>query len=125
MIDRVFFTSGAVPPGGSTAQGYSPRIAGLVLAVHVAYLGGGAATTDFSLTAEDNPAQEPVVELLDQASNALLYPRRPVQDRAGAGLTYDGAHPVAAPYAVAGRLVATLTGANPGQSVAVTAWVQR
>lgn len=125
MIDRVVFTCGPVPPGGSAAQGFSARIDGLVLAVHVAYLGGAAAATTLRLTSEDDPAQESLVELANQATDTRLYPRRPVQDDQANELTYDGTHPVVAPYVVAGRLVASLSGANPGQSVVVTAWVMR
>ncbi len=47
----------------------------------------------------------------------------PIRD--GSALTYDGSHPVCEPYAVHGRLKATLAQANSGDSCILTVWIER
>ena len=126
MIDRVQWSTGvaAGAAGSATAMGYSPEVHGLVVAVHVAYVDSPPATTDITLSDEADPASEAIVNLADANTDVKVYPRRQVQDNTGAGLTYDATEPVAEPYVVHGRLEAVIAGANAGDSVTVTVWLE-
>ena len=127
-VDRVQFSTGAAvgADGVATATGYSTPIAGEVLAVHVAYLDTPpAATTDFTLQDESDPAAENIVNLVNAATNAKHYVRRITAASTGFGITYNGTQPVYEPYVVCGRLKATIAQANAGDSVTVTVWYRR
>lgn len=128
MIDRLVFTTGLAvgADGSASATGYSPAIGGRILAVHVSYEDSPpAATADFTLADEDDPAAESIVTLANAATDIRLYPRRVVEANDGTDLTYDGTHKVYEPYAVHGRLKATLAQANAGDCCIVTVWYER
>ena len=127
MIDRIQFSTGpaAGTAGTATATGYSPPVAGRVLAVHVDYQDAPPNTTDFTLSDEADPASESIVTLADQAADQKLYPRRLLETNDGTDLTYDGTHKIYEPYVVHGRLEATIAQANAGDSVTVTLWLER
>jgi hypothetical protein len=130
MIDRIQFSTGAcatAAAGSATATGYSPHVAGRVLAVAVEYQDSPpAATTDFTLADESDPLAEAIVTLANAATDLKLYPRRATQTNANAALLYAaGGTPVSEPYAVHGRLKATIAQANTGDSVLVTVWLER
>ena len=125
-IDRVQFTTGvaAGEDGAATATGYSPPVAGRVLAVHVAYHDSPpAGTTDLTLWDEADPAEEAIVSLADGATDQKLYPRRHTETNDGADLTYYGTRKVYEPYVVHGRLAAKIDQANAGDSATVTVWI--
>ena len=127
MIDRIAFSTGAAAgaDGLATATGYSPHIAGKILAVHADYQDSPpAATTDFTLSDENDPAAEAIVSLVNQATDIKVYPRRLLEDNTGADLTYDGTRKVHGEYIVHGRLKATIAQANAADSVTVTVWFE-
>jgi len=127
MIDLVQWSTGAAAGGAgvATATGYSPRIAGEVLAVHLEYGDSPPAGTDFALSDESDPASESIVSLTDANSDVKIYPRRKVQDSGNTDVTYDGSNEIYEPCVVHGRMEATISQANNGDSVTVTAWIRR
>jgi len=127
MIDRVQFSTGAAAgeDGSATATGYSVPVSGLILAVHVNYQDSPPETTDFALSDESDPASESIVSLANQATDLKIYPRRLLETNDGADLTYDGTRKVYGPYAVHGRLKATIAQANAADYCDVTVWLQR
>jgi hypothetical protein len=127
MIDRAQFSTDPATgsDGSATATGYSPHIAGEVLAVHVDYQDSPPATTDFTLTDAQDPATEAIVSLSDGATDTKLYPRRVTELNDGTDITYDGTNEVYAPYIVHGRLKATIAQANANDYVTVTVWYRR
>lgn len=127
MIDRIQFSTGLATgtAGSATATGYSQHVSGIILAVNVAYGDSPpGATTDFTLTDENDPATENIVTLTNNATDAKLYPRRQVQSNANAGLTYDGTRTVNEPYVVHGRLKAKIDQANANDYCLVTVWLR-
>lgn len=127
MIDRIQFTTGAAVGSDAvaTATGYSSHVAGLVLAVHVDYIDSPpAATTDFTLSDEGDPASEAIVSLTDQATDIKIYPRRVTEKNDGTDILYVAGEEVFECYAVHGRLEATIAQANAGDSVTVTVWIE-
>ncbi|OGT28090.1 MAG: hypothetical protein A2Z17_07185 [Gammaproteobacteria bacterium RBG_16_66_13] len=126
MIDRTQFSTGAAAgaSGAATATGYSPHIIGKILAVHADYQDSPPATTDFTLSDENDPAAENIVNLVDQATDIKVYPRRLLEDNTGADLTYDGTRKVHGEYVVHGRLKAVIAQANAADSVLVTVWFE-
>jgi hypothetical protein len=127
MIDRVQLSTGAAAgsAGSATATGYSAPVFGKVLAVHVDYQDSPpAATCDFTLSDEDDPASEAIVSLVDQATDIKVYPRRLVETSDGTDVTYDGTRKVYEPYIVHGRLEATIAQANANDSCIVTVWLE-
>lgn len=128
MIDSVRWSTGVAAGGAgvATATGYSPAIAGKILAVHVAYLDSPpAATTDLTLWDEADPALENIVSLTDQATDIRVYPRRLLETNDGTDLTYDGTRKVYGEYVVCGRLAAKIAQANNADYCMVTVWFER
>jgi hypothetical protein len=127
MIDVIKFTTGAAAgsAGSATATGYSERVDGEVLAVHLDYQDSPPATTDVSISDESDPASEEIVNLDDANTDIKLYPRRLVETNDGTDITYDGTRKVYAPYVVSGRLEATIAQANAADYVDVTVWLRR
>jgi hypothetical protein len=99
-------------------------VQGKVLAVAVEYADSPPATTDFTLEDESDPEGEDILSLANANSDAKHYPRRAVQDNAGNDVTFDGTNEIYEPYAVHGRLKATIAGANAGDYVTVTVWLE-
>lgn len=127
MIDRAQFSTGAAVGGDgvATATGYSPSVAGKVLAVYVAYVGSPpSATTDFTLSDEADPASEAIVSLTDTATDQKLYSRRITEKNDGTDILYVAGKEVYEPYVAHGRLEATIAQANAGDSVTVTVWIE-
>lgn len=128
MIEMIRWSTGDTTggAGASTATGYSPAVAGKILAVHVDYVGSPpGATTDFTLSDENDPAAENIVTLTDQATDIKLYPRRLLEANDGTDLTYDGTRKIYGEYVVCGRLKATIAQANDSDSATVTVWIDR
>ena len=125
-VKRYEWSTGAAAGGAgvATATGYSPSMSGEVLAVAVEYVGSPPATTDFTLSAENDPLAESILSLANAATDVKHYPRRAVQDNAGADVTFDGTNEIYAPYAVEGRLKAVIAQANNDDSITVTVWVR-
>lgn len=126
-IDRVQWNTGDAAGGAgvATATAYSPHVSGEILAVHVEYKDSPpAGTTDFTLSDENDPAGESILSLTNTATDAKHYPRRAIQDNAGADVTFDGTNEIYEPYVVHGRLKATIAQANNGDSVTVTVWMR-
>ena len=127
MIDRIQFTTGAAAgeDGSATATGYSPPVAGKILAVHLDYVGSPPATTDFTLSDEADPASENIVSLADANTDVKLYPRRKIQDNGNNDVTFDGTNEIYEPYVIHGRLKATIAQANPADYITVTVWLEQ
>jgi hypothetical protein len=121
MIDRVQFSTGAAAgsAGSATATAYSTWVSGEVLAVHVAYLDSPPSTTDITLSDEDDPSSEAIVNLVDANTDIRLHPRRLVEAADGTDATdaFDR-------FPVHGRLEATIAGANVGDSATITVWIR-
>ena len=128
MIDVIKLSTGAAEgdDGSATATGYSARVDGEVLAVHVNYQDSPpAGTCDFTLSDESDPASESIVSLTDQATDIKLYPRRVTEKSDGTDILYTTGEEVFEPYVVSGRLEATIAQANADDYVDVTVWVRR
>jgi len=125
MIDRVQFSTGACVGANdlATATGYSPHVSGKVLRVHVNYT-TAAASPDFDLSDEDDPASESIVSLANQKTDIMLYPRRLIETNDGTDVTYNATQKVYEPYVVHGRLEATLDQADADDTVVVTVWLE-
>lgn len=124
-IHRIDFSTGAAAgaDGSATSTGYSHPIFGEVLKVYVGFQGSPpAGTTDFTLSDEGDPASETIVTITDSATDAAFCPRRLLETNDGTDLTYDGTRKVYGPYVVAGRLEATIAGANAADYCDVTVW---
>jgi hypothetical protein len=127
MIDRVQWSTGDASgsAGSATATGYSPHVAGEVLAVHVAYVDSPpSGTTDVTISDEADPASEAIVSLVDAATDIKLYPRRVTEKNDGTDILYTTGEEVYEPYVVHGRLEAVIAGANSGDSATITAWIR-
>ena len=128
MIDRIQWSTGAAvgSAASATATGYSAHIAGEILAVHVAYLDSPpAATTDFTLSDEGDPASESIITLVDGATNQKIYPRRVTEKNEGTDILYVTGEEVHEPYVVHGRLKATIAQTDADDSVTVTVWYRQ
>lgn len=128
MIDRLFFSTGAAvgTDGAATATGYSTHIAGEILAVYVAYKDSPpAATTDFTLSDEGDPASESIISLPNGATDQKIYPERTVEKPDGTDLLYVAGEEVTRPYVVHGRLEAIIAQANADDYVEVTVWYKK
>jgi hypothetical protein len=128
MINRVQFSTGAAvgADGAATSTGYSVAVRGKVLAVHVAYLlTPPAATTDFTLSDEDDPAAESIISLANAATDIKIYPRRVTEKNDGTDILYVAGEEVFEPYVVHGRLKATIAQANALDYCTVTVWLER
>ena len=127
MIDRVQWSTGACVGGAgvSTATGYSTPVRGEVLAVHVDYVGSPpGATTDFTLSDEEDPISESIISLTDQATDIKIYPERIVEKNDGTDWLYSSGEEVTRPYVVHGRLEATIAQANDDDYCVVTVWIR-
>jgi hypothetical protein len=126
MIDRVQWSTGATSggAGASTATGYSPHVAGEVLAVHVAYVGSPPNTTDVTVSDEADPAAEAIVSLANQAADIKVYPRRVTEKNDGTDILYTTGEEVFEPYVVHGRLKAVIAQANDADSATITVWLR-
>lgn len=125
MIDRVQWSTGAAAgsAGSATATGYSPHVAGEILAVHVDYQDSPpAGTTDVTLSDENDPASEAIVSLVNAATDIKIYPRRVTEKNDGTDILYTTGEEVYEPYVVHGRLKATIAGANANDYAIITAW---
>jgi len=127
MIDRVQFTTGAASgsAGSATSTGYSAHVAGEVLAVHVDYQDSPpAATTDFTLSDEADPASEAIIPLSNTATDIKIYPERVVEKNDGTDWLYAAGEEVSRPYVVYGRLKAVIAQANANDYCIVTVWIR-
>ena len=127
MIDRVQWSTGAAvgDNGVATATGYSPRVAGKVLAVYVDFVGSPpGATCDFALSDEADPASESIVTITDSATDAKFYPRRVTEKNDGTDILYVAGEEVYEPYVVCGRLEATISQVNAADYATVTVWLE-
>lgn len=121
MLDRIVLeTDDATGSAGSAgADGYSPPVSGLVQAVMVEYVGSPPGTTDVTLVDDDDPAGETIVTIANANTDTKLYPRRQAGDNTGSSVS------AYVPYAVHGRLKASIAGADPGDAVRLTIWLER
>lgn len=127
-INMVFFTTGvaAGANGAATATGYSPHIAGEILAVYVNYQDSPpAATTDFTLSDRADPASESIISITNSATDVKIYPRRVTEKNDGTDILYTTGEEVFEPYVVCGQLEATIAQANANDYVDVTVWYRR
>ena len=128
MIDRVQFTTGpAVGANGvATATGYSVPMNGEILAVHVDFQDSPpAATTDFTLSDESDPAAESIIALTNTATDIKIYPRRVTEKNDGTDILYAAGEEVFDYFPIHGRLKAVIAQANAADYCIVTAWIRR
>jgi hypothetical protein len=128
MIDRIVFSTGLSTGGAgvSTATGYSTKVSGKVLAVHVNFQGAPpAGTTDFTLSDESDPASEAIIAITDSATDIKIYPRRVTEKNDGTDILYAAGEEVYEPYVVHGRLEATIAQADDNDYADVTVWLER
>ena len=127
MIDRIqFSTDEAVGGAGvATATGYSPHVSGKVEAVAVTYAGDAPVTTTLLVYDENDPTADPILQLFNTNTDRKLYPRRAISAFDGADILYADAFPVYEHFVAHGRLSAVMVGADPGDSVELTAWLER
>jgi len=120
MIERVEIEASCTGADGSAgAVAFSAPVAGEVLAVNVSYVGDDPATTDVSLTDENDPAGELIVNRANVAADVKLYPRRALNDNVGGALTVYGE------YVVHGRLKLVAAQANNGDKIKAVVWLRR
>jgi hypothetical protein len=127
MISMVVFSTGAATGGAglATATGYSVPVIGKIMAVYVNYQDSPpAATTDFTLSDESDPASESIISLANQATDIKIYPRRVTEQNDGTDILYVAGEEVFEPYVVHGRLEATIAQANNDDYVDVTVWYE-
>ena len=121
-IERIAFSTGAATggAGNATATGYSPRIAGAILAVAVQYLDSPPATSDITLSDEEDPTADAFLSLANATTDRKFYPRKQAAQNTGSAISgvYDA-------FLVVGRIKAVLAQANDGDSVLVTVWYRR
>jgi hypothetical protein len=125
-IDRITFSSGAAVGADdlATVTGYSPHIAGEILAVHVNYT-SAAANPDLVMSDESDPASESILSLANQKTDIKIYPRRLLETNDGTDLTYDGSNKVYGCYVVNGRLEVTFSQADEDDTAVLTVWYRR
>jgi hypothetical protein len=135
MIDLIKFSTGAAAggAGNATVTGYSQPISGRVLAVSVMYVDEPPVTTDLlvydendhEVGAKRHPIADPIVQLFNTNTDRKLYPRRAISTFDGADILYADAFPVYDHFVAHGRLSAVMVGADPGDSVELTVWLER
>src|SRR4030095_10630714 len=126
MIDVIKFSTGAAvgPAGAATASGRSQHISGRILAINVTYVDEPPGTIDLLVTDENDPAADPILQFFNTNSDRKYYPRRPGCAFDGADILYVEAFPVYDYFVVHGRLCAVIVGADPGDSVELTVWLE-
>lgn len=113
-IQKVRINSGAIAAGGG-ATAYSSPIHGKILAVHVDY---PANTCTVDIDTEELKAQK-ILDLSAANTDAVYYPRTPIQVNTGTNITYNGTQVVYTEFVVASRLLLTIASGTAGQSVTV------
>ena len=127
MIDMIKFSTGVAVggAGNATVTGYSQPISGRVLAVSVMYVDEPPGTTDLLVYDENDPTADPIVQFFNTNTDRKIYPRRSISAFDGADILYTDAFPVYDHFVVHGRLSAVIVGADPGDSVELTVWLER
>jgi hypothetical protein len=109
--------------GEATANADSPNpVRGLIRAIYVKYNDSPPGTTDVTIASKGTaplPATRSVLVLTNANTNGWFAPRMPVQDTAGADLTYDGTRKVTDLIPVYDHLNIKIEGANAGDSADV------
>jgi hypothetical protein len=126
MIDLIQWSTGAAAgaAGSATSTGYSMPVRGKVLAVHVDYQDSPPATTDITLSDENDPAAENIVTLADQATDIKVYPRRVLEQNNGTDLLYAATFNVYGHYVVHGRLKAVIAQADSPDFANISVWLE-
>lgn len=122
MIRRVkipqITTSGS--DGSATGNDATPApVVGTIKAVHIDYSAGQPATTDVVLTTVESPVQT-ILTVADNKNDGWYYPRVPVQDAAGATVTYDGTNEIYEPIDVCDHVKATVSQGDDTETVDIT-----
>ena len=125
MIDRVTIAGTCVGADGVAAvTAYSPHIQGKIHAVNVAYVGDDPATTDVTLSDENDPASEAIISLTDNATDIKIYPRRITEKNDGTDILYVTGEEVFDYFIVHGRLELVVAQANTGDVITATVWFE-
>ena len=90
-------TSGTA--GSASGSGSAAVAVGELVAVHVNYHASAPATTDVTIKATGNPADQTALTLTNVNTDAWYYPRRVAEGNTGAALTTH------APYVVHGGIL--------------------
>lgn len=98
-------------------------ITGKILAVHLDYGTGQAATSDVVLSTAHTPTNT-ILTVTDNATDGWYYPRHQVDSAAGAGLTYDGTRTVNEPVPVCDHLKLSVAQGNDEKTVTATVLVE-
>jgi hypothetical protein len=125
VIDRIQFTTGACvgSDDAATATGYSVHVSGKILAVHVNYT-SAAANPDLTLSDENDPASEAILNLANQKTDIKIYPRRVTEKNDGTDILYTSGEEVYEHYVVHGRLEVTLAQADADDTAVITVWLE-
>jgi hypothetical protein len=126
MIDRLHFQTdvAAGAAGSATSTTYSLPICGKIQAVHIDYQDSPPATTDVTLSDENDPAAEAIISLANANTDIKIYPRRVTEKNDGADILYTTGEEVYEPYVVHGRLKVVIAQADPADYLIVTVWYE-
>lgn len=105
--------------GSAEGTGYTEPICGKILAVHLDFSSGQAATTDTTITTTKAPVRTIHVET-DSATDVWRQPRIPVHDTAETALTYDGTRPIVDTIPIADIVKVAVAQADNNETVTVT-----
>lgn len=107
--------------GSATGEGQTVApVVGRVLAVHLNYSAGQAATTDVTLATLEAPVQTVLVKS-NTATDAWYFPRVALHDAAdAAAVTYDGTNEIYESQPVCDVIKATIAQADGSETVDIT-----
>lgn len=114
-IQRIRIKSGAID-GSGDATAYSNSISGKILAVHVNYP-TNTCTVDIDSSGELK-AQK-IIDLAAANTDAVYYPRTPMEDNTGTDVTYDATNEIYTEFVVHGRLLLTIAAGTEDETVQV------
>ena len=118
---RKYKISGTIAAGATTATAYSVPIRGRILAVNVSY---PTNTCTVDLDSDGEYSAQKVLDLAAANTDATYYPRTPVQDNAGADVTFDGTNEIYESFVVYGRIKMSIAAGTATETVSVTIIVE-
>lgn len=118
---RYIIPTAVADASGDATQSTTTPVRGRVVAVKVDYSASSAGTTDLTLKDKDG---QTILTLTDTNTDGFHYPRTPVQDNAGANVTYDGTNEIYEPYVVHSTLDLTIAQNTENETVDVVVIVE-
>jgi hypothetical protein len=124
MIDLIHIkTVAAGQTGSASCVTYSPQVSGKVIAVATKPVGNPSPSILLQLQDENDPVQEFIIDYM-KSSPGKLYPRRHLESNTGEIHFLSGDNYQTGEFAVHGRLKATLSQADPGDTVLFYIWLE-